>query len=343
MTDNLVPLPVRTPQGLEGGSPPAIDRGDDRYPGPPRLCRDHLADVAKTAGLSGGIVNFHFESKEKLLVETLRSLAAEYRTNGAAPSPWPATARPSGSRRPVAPTSTTWSAPRASLPPGAPSGPRPSAARPISSIAAPMTRNIRRPSPASSARSSPRASIPMMPARIARGLEAMMEGIWLDMMTMQSPITREEGVKTVFASLAAFFPQHFTAEGARVARMSNEAAGDGGSSYALPAAAEHWARRVRAFVVEELVPYEVHAELNQGGLPDGVAQHHRAPCHGARPVAHRRAAPARRPRPSDARPGRRSPRDRPGHQRPLAGAIPRRRPGCSRPSTPASSTATSCR
>jgi hypothetical protein len=53
-------------------------------------------------------------------------------------------------------------------------------------------------------------------APIARGVEAMMEGIWLDMMTMQSPITREEGMKTVFACLAAFFPRHFTAEGAKV-------------------------------------------------------------------------------------------------------------------------------
>jgi TetR/AcrR family transcriptional repressor of bet genes len=34
-----------------------------------------LADVAKAAGLSGGIVNFHFETKDKLLVETLRQLA----------------------------------------------------------------------------------------------------------------------------------------------------------------------------------------------------------------------------------------------------------------------------
>jgi hypothetical protein len=44
----------------------------------------------------------------------------------------------------------------------------------------------------------------------------MMEGIWLDMMTMQSPITREEGMKTVSACLAAFFPRHFTAAGAKV-------------------------------------------------------------------------------------------------------------------------------
>lgn len=38
-----------------------------------------LGDVASEAGLSQGIVNLHFESKENLLKETLRSLAGEYR------------------------------------------------------------------------------------------------------------------------------------------------------------------------------------------------------------------------------------------------------------------------
>lgn len=38
-----------------------------------------LGDVAGEAGLSQGIVNLHFESKENLLKETLRSLAGEYR------------------------------------------------------------------------------------------------------------------------------------------------------------------------------------------------------------------------------------------------------------------------
>ena len=37
-----------------------------------------LADVADGAGLSRGIVNFHFESKEKLLVATLQYMADEY-------------------------------------------------------------------------------------------------------------------------------------------------------------------------------------------------------------------------------------------------------------------------
>ncbi len=38
-----------------------------------------LADVAGEAGLSQGIVNLHFESKDNLLRETLEALAGEYR------------------------------------------------------------------------------------------------------------------------------------------------------------------------------------------------------------------------------------------------------------------------
>lgn len=37
-----------------------------------------MAEVTKEAGLSLGIVNLHFQSKEKLLVETLRYVADEY-------------------------------------------------------------------------------------------------------------------------------------------------------------------------------------------------------------------------------------------------------------------------
>jgi len=37
-----------------------------------------LADVADGAGLSRGIVNFHFESKENLLIATLQAMADEY-------------------------------------------------------------------------------------------------------------------------------------------------------------------------------------------------------------------------------------------------------------------------
>ncbi len=40
-----------------------------------------LGDVAREAGLSQGIVNLHFESKENLLTETLRFLADEYKAH----------------------------------------------------------------------------------------------------------------------------------------------------------------------------------------------------------------------------------------------------------------------
>lgn len=40
-----------------------------------------VADVAKSAGLSAGIVNFHFESKDKLLAASLQFLTDEYRRN----------------------------------------------------------------------------------------------------------------------------------------------------------------------------------------------------------------------------------------------------------------------
>ena len=39
-----------------------------------------LSDVAKEAGLSQGIVNLHFNSKDNLLTETLRNLADEYKS-----------------------------------------------------------------------------------------------------------------------------------------------------------------------------------------------------------------------------------------------------------------------
>ena len=52
-----------------------------------------MATVANEAGLSQGIINLHFKSKDRLLVETLRYIADEYRevwekaVAGAGPSP----------------------------------------------------------------------------------------------------------------------------------------------------------------------------------------------------------------------------------------------------------------
>ena len=43
--------------------------------------RTTLTEVARMAGLSHGVVNFHFDTKEKLLSETLALLAEEFRLN----------------------------------------------------------------------------------------------------------------------------------------------------------------------------------------------------------------------------------------------------------------------
>jgi TetR/AcrR family transcriptional repressor of bet genes len=56
------------------------------------------------------------------------------------------------------------------------------------------------------------------PEPIARSLEAMMEGLWLDLMTTQAPFSRKEALDTVFACLAALFPKHFAPDGAVIYR-----------------------------------------------------------------------------------------------------------------------------
>ena len=43
--------------------------------------RTTLTEVAATAGLSHGLIIFHFQTKEQLLTETLLFLAREYRDN----------------------------------------------------------------------------------------------------------------------------------------------------------------------------------------------------------------------------------------------------------------------
>ena len=44
------------------------------------LSETTMATVAREAGLSQGIINLHFKSKERLLEETLRHVVDEYRT-----------------------------------------------------------------------------------------------------------------------------------------------------------------------------------------------------------------------------------------------------------------------
>ena len=51
------------------------------------------------------------------------------------------------------------------------------------------------------------------PARTARVLRVTTEGVWLDMMTMNSPYERAEALATVYCCVQALFPKHFNADG----------------------------------------------------------------------------------------------------------------------------------
>jgi TetR/AcrR family transcriptional repressor of bet genes len=172
-----------------------------------------LADVAKTAGLSVGIVNFHFETKEKLLVETLKSLAEDYRNN------WQRALRDAGPA-PAQKLASLWAAdfneqicsPRslaAWCAFWAEAQSRPTYQEHCSSNDAEYSAVTHQLCSAI----IEEGGYPYDPLHIARALDALLEGLWLDLMTMEKPYTRKEALNTVFATLNAIFPQHFTASG----------------------------------------------------------------------------------------------------------------------------------
>lgn len=172
-----------------------------------------LGEVAKRAGLSHGLANFHFESKEKLLAATLDFLSEEYRAN------WQAALAGAGSHP---------------------------ADRIAALIEADFNPVICQPDKLAAwvsfwgeAQSRPMyqehcgsndeeyqgymtrtcdelialGGYAGQAARIARVLRVTVEGVWLDLMTMQDPYGHEEALATVWACAAAFFPRHFGPEG----------------------------------------------------------------------------------------------------------------------------------
>ena len=57
------------------------------------------------------------------------------------------------------------------------------------------------------------ARYPYDAAHVARGFNALTEGLWLDMMTQSVPLSAAEALTTALACLHAFFPKHFGADG----------------------------------------------------------------------------------------------------------------------------------
>ncbi len=175
--------------------------------------RTTLTDVANHAGLSHGLVNFHFQTKEKLLTETLLFLAEEYRAN------W---------TRALAAAD---SAPAAQLDAMLRADFNPAICTPakLSAWCAFWGEAQCRPLYQEHCGSNDEAYFTAIetickdlsdegpysynPSRAARVLRVTLEGVWLDMMTTNTPYSRAEALATVYACAAAFFPRHFTGEG----------------------------------------------------------------------------------------------------------------------------------
>ena len=171
--------------------------------------RTTLTQVAKTAGLSHGLVNFHFQTKEKLLIETLLFLAEEYRLN------WTGALAAAG---PSAPDQLR-ALLRADFNPAICAPARLSAwcgfwgeaqSRPIYQErcgANDEEYNIRLEEICE--RMNAEHGYRVNPLRVARVLRVVTEGVWLDLMTMTSPYDLQEAEATVMTAAAAFFPRHF--------------------------------------------------------------------------------------------------------------------------------------
>ena len=175
--------------------------------------RTTLTRVAMEAGLSHGLVNFHFATKEGLLAECLVYLAEEYRQNweralAAAPG------TPQGRLNALLLADFE-------LPVCAPdrlsawcsfwgeAQSRPLYQEQCSSNDAEYIEVLE-----GVCRDLIRAGgYDLDPVKVARVLRVTIEGVWLDLMTMKTPYTRDAALGTVMTCASAFFPRHFGSGG----------------------------------------------------------------------------------------------------------------------------------
>lgn len=171
--------------------------------------RTTLSEVARQAGLSHGLVNFHFETKEKLLAETLLVLAEEYREN------WTGALAAAGEN----PAAQLDALLRADFTDGICTPERLAAwcsfwgeaqSRPLyQERCGSNDEHYNRTMEKIVARLMAEGGYRGDPARVARVLRVTVEGTWLDLMTINQPYSREEALASVMVCAAAFFPDHF--------------------------------------------------------------------------------------------------------------------------------------
>ncbi len=168
-----------------------------------------MADVADGAGLSRGIVNFHFESKEKLLVATLQFMADEYSAH------WRAALLAAGddparqltalvvadfdrsicNRRKLAAWCAFWGEAKSRPTYQALCGARDEA---YQRVFVELCRRLKA-----------EGSYEFDVDATALGLSAMLEGLWLRLMMGAGDVTRETAMNAALDFLASVFPRHF--------------------------------------------------------------------------------------------------------------------------------------
>ena len=168
-----------------------------------------LADVAKGAGLSRGIVNFYFESKEKLLVATLQHMAEEYAAH------WRSALAKASSdpadqllalvradfdpaicnRRKLAAWCAFWGEARSRPTYQAHCGSRDEA---YQLLLERMCRDL-----------ADSGNYSIDPHSVAVALDALLEGLWLRLMMGSAKLSRDAARKAAISFLAASFPRHF--------------------------------------------------------------------------------------------------------------------------------------
>jgi TetR/AcrR family transcriptional repressor of bet genes len=174
-----------------------------------------LQDVAEAAGLSYGLVNFHFETKEKLLSETLRYMAAEYQANWrealASAGGQPARQLNALVEADFSETVYTPSRLMAWCTFWGEASSRPYYQQECGAYDLEYIRVME----GICARLISEAGLALKPERVARVIRVTVEGVWLDQITMAKTYSRKEGLKTVYTCLLAFFPKFFDESGLR--------------------------------------------------------------------------------------------------------------------------------
>ncbi len=177
-----------------------------------------LANVADGAGLSRGIVNFHFQSKETLLVETLRHLAEEYREawTGAVAKAGPGPADKLAalietdfdptvcSHKKIAVWYAFWGEAKS----------RPTYVELCHAEDLEQYEAMR---DLCAAVVEDGGYGAVDPELVARGLGAMSDGLWQDLLIERRQFDRQTAKRTCFAYLASVFPRHFSADRASAA------------------------------------------------------------------------------------------------------------------------------